>query len=75
MHIATPARLTGGGSATEELHREDNIPQNVKMCTRCVTLTKTLLPQGSCPAELKDKFTTYDTSAKQLVSYENCESF
>lgn len=52
-------------------HFEDNIPQNVEIYMRNVTLANTSLPQKICPAELEDKLTTYGTSAKQLVSFKN----
>ncbi|XP_014484969.1 PREDICTED: 227 kDa spindle- and centromere-associated protein-like [Dinoponera quadriceps] len=60
-------RLAGGGSATETPHSKDNdMPQNVEICPRGVALTKASPPQGICPAELENKQTTYDISAKQL---------
>ncbi|XP_018338307.1 PREDICTED: golgin subfamily A member 3 isoform X2 [Trachymyrmex septentrionalis] len=60
-------RLTGGGSPTEERYLADsNDLQNVEMCCRGPAVVKSLLPRGTCPAELEDKLTTYGNSTKQL---------
>lgn len=67
--IASP-RLAGGASRTEGRYFLNNdVLENVEMCSRGPVVVKPTLQRGACPAELEDKLATYGNSTKQLVGF------